>query len=376
MTAGDTPTNGECSAEELPDEAWLAALLALSGMGPKRLTALLEIGSPKDVWETLQTSRPVCLEDVRHDQVTTWRSEARAASVEDLWRRSLDLGQWTYAKGHREYPNRLRDDIEPPDLLFGLGARIGRQPTVGIVGTRNCTSYGKRCAFEFGAALASAGVSVVSGLALGIDTAAHQGVLSVKAETAAPPIGVVGSGLDVVYPKRNTKLWADVATHGTLLSETAPGQSPTKWRFPARNRIIAALSDAVIVIESHDKGGSLSTVDSAQARDIPVGAVPGPITSNSSAGTNQLLADGATPVLSVDDILCMIGHVAPQQLVLEHGEDETASGVLDALGWNPQLFEELCNRVALEPSVLAAEVERLVGAGLLVRTGPWIERTR
>ncbi len=366
----------ELNSGEVPDEAFLLALLTLPGMGPKRLAALCEEGTPRSAWTALLGSGAVPEVGVSSDQVTKWRAAARALSVEDEWKRAQGLGIWVSTSGDSKFPKRLRADIEPPSMLFGLGIEAGDQPTVGIVGTRNCTSYGKRCAFEFGAALAEAGVSVVSGLALGIDAAAHQGALSVGLKSSAPPIGVVGSGLDVIYPRRNTKLWADVAERGTLLSETAPGIGPQKWRFPARNRIIAGLSDAVIVIESHGAGGSLSTVDEAQARDIPVGAVPGAITSNASVGTNQLIADGAVPVLSVEDIFEMIHHHRPKQLDQTATPEDLASVVLDALGWNPQLFDELCTRVSLSPSQVAMEVERLVGDGLVGRAGPWIERLR
>lgn len=364
------------SATEHPEEAWLLALLTLPGIGPSRLAALLQNRSAEQAWRALTSGGDVAVEGVSREQIATWRTAARGTPVEEHWARVGDLGIWLHQLGAANYPDRLSIDIEPPQLLFGLGRQIWSGPTVGIVGTRNCTSYGKRCAFEFGAALAAAGVSVVSGLALGIDAAAHQGALSVREPVGAPPIGVVGSGLDIVYPKRNTSLWHEVAEHGSLVSETAPGSGPQKWRFPARNRIIAALSDAVIVIESHEVGGSLSTVDAAQERDIPIGAVPGQITSNSSVGTNRLLADGATPILSVEDILYLIGHSAPLKVVDPADADAAGSTLLDALGWNPLLFDELCSRVALSPSAVAVELERLVGLGLCSRSGLWIERLR
>ena len=361
---------------EREEEAFLVALLGLPGIGPSRLSALLAGETAKGAWEKLHSRRVVAVAGVSTEQIAKWRAAARATSVEAEFQRVAELGMWVHRRGSDTFPQRLKDDIEPPHLLFGLGSEGVAGPTVGIVGTRNCTSYGKRCAFEFGAELAKAGVSVVSGLALGIDAAAHQGVLSVHDSHRAPPIGVVGSGLDIIYPKRNAKLWRDVADAGSLVSETPPGKGPKKWRFPARNRIIAALSDAVVVIESHSSGGSLSTVDAAQERDIPVGAVPGPITSNSSVGTNRLLAEGATPVLSVEDILLMIGHHPPTVIPDGDSADGRSSAFLEALGWNPVLFDELCSRVTLSPSAVAVEVEHLVAEGLCAKAGPWIERVR
>ena len=270
------------------------------------------------------------------------------------------------------YPARLLTDPHPPRVVFSRG-QLPAGPTVGIVGTRTCTSYGQRCAFELGRSLAEAGISVVSGLALGIDAAAHQGCLA--GEAGGKPIGVVGSGLDVVYPKRNSALWERVATSGVLFSETPPGIQPAAWRFPARNRIIAGLSDALVVVESHAKGGSLLTVDEAILRDIPIGAVPGPITSASATGSNRLLVEGATPVLEVDDVFAMIGHIAPQQ-VDSKDADEVSSVVLDALGWSPLLFEQLCLRLVMPPGKIAAELERLDLLGLVAQSGGWIERVR
>ena len=364
------------SVDDEHDDRFLVALLSLPGIGPNWLSSLLEEHPAHRVWDDLTCGRPLTIDGVSDDQVAKWRSAARSISVDDHWSRVDELGIWVARHGSSRYPERLRHDVEPPHLIFGLGRALGDEPTVAIVGTRNCTSYGRRCAFEFGAALADAGVSVVSGLALGIDAAAHQGVLSVDEPHRAPPVGVVGSGLDIVYPRRNEKLWAHVAASGLLVSETAPGVGPQKWRFPARNRIIAGLADAVVVIESHEHGGSLSTVDAAQERDIPVGAVPGPITSNSSVGTNRLISEGAVPLLSVEDVLFMIGHSAPQAPLDSNDDIARSSVLLDALGWNPLLFEELCSRVTLSPSEVAVEVERLVVDGLCAHSGPWIERVR
>lgn len=363
------------AADDLPYEAWIVALLSLPGMGPARLQQVLEHHDAASAWQHLCSGKTLLVDRVKSDTVAAWRNAASALSVPEHWEAITALGVRVSELGTVEYPDRLADDIEPPQLLFSLGEPLPSGPTVGIVGTRQCSSYGKRCAFEIGAALADAGVSVISGLALGIDAQAHFGALSSTSTHRARPVGVVGSGLDIIYPKRNATLWNQIATTGTLLSETPPGVGPERWRFPARNRIIAALSDAVIVIESHEKGGSLLTVDEAQLRDVPVGAVPGPITSNSAAGTNRLLAEGATPILGADDVLALIGHHAPRE-VDRSDSDDVRSAVLDSLGWTAQTFEQLCTRVSLSPSEIAIEIERLITLGLCARSGPWIERAR
>jgi len=361
------------SDDDLPGAAWIVALLSLPKMGPRRLDELIETcGSGRYAWDRVRNDRSLRVAGTSIDVVEGWRTAAANYNVVDRWLAMERLGIAAIAPSHDEFPHRLRNDPHCPRILFRRGV-FPDGPTVGIVGTRTCTAYGQRCAFEFGQALAQAGISVVSGLALGVDAAAHQGALSAEAEGKA--IGVVGSGLDVVYPKRNRTLWESVAEHGVLLSETPPGIKPAAWRFPARNRIIAGLSDALVVVESHERGGSLLTVDEAQLRDVPVGAVPGPITSSSAAGSNRLLVDGATPILGVDDIFAMIGF-SPPSTVDTTDADTAGSDLLDALGWSPLLFEQLCLRVALPAAQLAAEVEQLCVRGLLQRQGPWIERVR
>ena len=140
--------------------------------------------------------------------------------------------------------------------------------------------------------LSAAGVSVISGLALGIDGAAHEGACA----AGTPPVAVVAGGLDDPYPRRHARLWARVAEHGAIVSESPAGVGTEKWRFPTRNRLLAALSDVVVVVESRPGGGSRHTVDAALARGVAVGAVPGSIRSPTSEGTNALLAEGAFPV--------------------------------------------------------------------------------
>jgi DNA protecting protein DprA len=177
---------------------------------------------------------------------------------------------------------------------------------VAIVGTRSATSYGLQTSSELGRGLAAAGVVVVSGLALGIDGAAHSGALRTGREDPAPPVAVVGTGLDVLYPKGNASLWREVEGHGVVFSEAPLGTTPRARVFPARNRIIAALSDVVVVVECQLGGGALYTAEAAARRSIPVCAIPGSVRSPASAGTNGLLVDGCTPVRDVDDVLTAV----------------------------------------------------------------------
>ena len=271
-------------ASDLPAEAFAVALASMPSMGPARLRALLAEEPPASAWERA--------------------NHGGSASVGDVargWQRHTSLGIQVLLAGQPAYPQRLADDPQAPALLFCLGdpAVLGSGPTAAIVGTRAPTRYGIGVAAQFGADLAAAGVSVVSGLALGIDGAAHEGACG----AGAPPVAVVAGGLDQLYPRRHERLWERVASSGVIVSESPAGVPTEKWRFPVRNRLLAALSDVVVVVESRHHGGSRHTVDAAIDRGIAVGAVPGSIRSATSEGTNALLADGAFPVCSSGDIL-------------------------------------------------------------------------
>ncbi len=202
------------------------------------------------------------------------------------------------------YPERLRALESPPELVY-LHGRLPdpRAPAVAIVGTREATAYGLRVAEQLAASCARAGVAVISGLARGIDGAAHRGAL----EAGGLTVGVVGGGVDVVSPPRHAALHAQIALTGGLLSEWAPGTPARPFAFPRRNAFIAALADVVVVVEAGRKSGTHGTVDVALALGRTVAAVPGPIDSPQSAGTNLLLRDGASCIASPDDLLALAG---------------------------------------------------------------------
>jgi DNA processing protein len=216
-------------------------------------------------------------------------------------------------------------------------------------------------------------VGIVSGLALGIDGASHRGVL----DAGGHPIGVVGSGLDVVYPSRHRDLWARVSADGLLLSEAPLGARPTAWRFPARNRIIAGLADLVVVVESHAAGGSMHTVREAADRSIQVMAVPGSVRCPSAAGTNQLLADGCAPVRDATDVLVALGLSAASRASVADQRvqpDPVGERVLAAFDWEPATLEHLAVRTGLELPDLALAVQSLLDTGWIDAAGGWYER--
>ncbi|HEX7094908.1 MAG TPA: DNA-processing protein DprA [Acidimicrobiales bacterium] len=353
------------SAADCPDDAFAVALATLT-LGPARLARLVEQYGPRHAWQRVLDGDEVVPAHVRH--------AARRVDVADLWASHLEAGVGICVRGSGSYPEAFEHDPDPPAVLFHRGdLDVLSGPRVAIVGTRRCTRYGIDVARELGEGLSAAGVSVVSGLALGIDAAAHHGALAAE----APPIGVVGSGLDVIYPRANRNLWSSVGERGVLLTEVPLGGLPLAWRFPARNRLIAALADVVVVVESHTRGGSLSTVAEAVKRDRPVMAVPGPVRSPASAGANQLLADGAAPACGVDDVLVALG-LSPglRRASVERRPTPDADGqaVLDAIGWQPASVDQLALRTGMAITRLVVVLERLREQRWVAGRGGWYER--
>ena len=341
---------------------WLVALSSLPGMGPVRMRAILDGRSVEQAWEL-----------ARRDE--RWSRAAACIDVDALWQAHVDADVDVLAPGDAAWPDVFHDDPEPPALLFARGDLTALDgPRVAITGTRRCTYTGRDLARELGRDLADAGVRVVSGLAAGIDGAAHGGAL----QGSAPPVGVVGTGLDVVYPRWHGELWHAVATRGLLLSEYPLGVGPERWRFPARNRLIAALADVVVVIESHASGGSMHTVDSALERDRTVMAMPGSVRSPASAGTNALLAAGAPPARDAGDVLVALGLDARvgQRVAAPTRPGGDAGAVLDALGWQTSTLEHIADRAGAPLGPVAVHLAGLERDGWLRERSGWYERLR
>ena len=284
------------------DQIHAAALAGLAGMTPVRLSKVLDGFQPVTALMALRAGTHPA------DPARKFGPAARKTDVGEVEERYARAGVQVLLPGRAGYPSMLIGDPGAPAVLFAVGepaAPEGR-PRVAIVGTRSATHYGRQVASDLGSELASAGVVVVSGLAHGIDGAAHAGVVRGATDGAAPPVAVVGTGLDVVYPSSNTELWSEVVTRGAVFSESPLGTRPHPGVFPARNRIIAALSDVVVVVESHYGGGSFHTAEAAARRSIPVCAVPGSVHSRASEGSNALLVDGCTPVRDATDVLVAI----------------------------------------------------------------------
>lgn len=256
---------------------------------------------------------------------------AQAGAVEaNTMQAAIDAADcWAVCRHDDAYPEALREAADAPQALVGRGdpaglARLRPEATVTVVGARRATSYGREIARLLSAQLATAGFAVVSGLAWGIDGAAHEGALE-TGFTAA----LLGCGADLPYPRHHAKLYGEISEKGLLLSELPPGTRPWRWTFPARNRIMAALGAMTVVVEAAGRSGSLITSELASELGREVGAVPGPVGARMSAGANQLIADGARLVRDADDVLdALVGPGRARRPICGPPLDSTLASVL------------------------------------------------
>lgn len=353
---------------DLPDLAYAVALATLPDIGPARLRR--ELASATTALLALRANG------------------GSIAGAARCWERLSRSGIAVLRPADDAFPPRLAADPECPALLFVRGSLpLADQPSVAVIGTRSCTPDGAAIAAELSAGLAESGVVVVSGLATGIDQAAHRGVLRPGGAGAAP-LAVVAGGVDVVYPRGSAGLLGEIQRHGAVVSEAPPGARPERWRFPLRNRLIAALSDVVVVVESHRRGGSLVTVNAALRRGVPIAAVPGSVRSLASEGCNDLLADGAHVVRDADDILVLLGLVGrspsfpagtgPDKARRARDEpalaDPVEREVLAVLERRPLSLDEVLRRAGRPLGPTAVALASLAGRGLAEQVGAGWQR--
>jgi DNA processing protein len=357
----------------------IAVLVGAGAIGPARLRRLFAHHTPDDAVERLRSGarlHPMVLNGLRPETLGRLRERVRATSVTDAAGECDRLGVQVVALDDPRYPAVLVHDPEAPVALFVRGdLDVLADRRVGIVGTRHASAAGRATASELGAALSASSVAVISGLARGIDAAAHRGI---RAEPGpGRPVAVVGSGPDVHYPKPNADLWEWVAETGLLISEWPPGVAPDAWRFPQRNRILAALSEVVVVVESRERGGSLITARAAADRGIEVMAVPGSPRSRASAGTNQLLVDGVAPLTCVDDVLVALGldhrRQGTQPFDPRRPPDALQRRVLQTCELEPCNLDMIVASTGLSITEAALGAARLERSGWLAESGGWFE---
>ncbi|MDO8544962.1 MAG: DNA-processing protein DprA [Opitutaceae bacterium] len=285
---------------ELTERQAFIVLNALPNIGPVTLNRLLEeLGSdPRTVFSTdrrrLESVKGVG--PVISESITNWREHIDIAREEERMAKSGASFITTRDAG---YPRLLKEIHDPPIGLYRKGQYDFSQPCVAIVGSRRTTLYGQSVAKKFAGQLARLGFCVVSGLARGIDTAAHDGALIVGGKTAA----VLGTGIDIIYPPENIELYRRIEKEGAILTEFPFGRRADRQSFAMRNRIVAGMCEAIIVVESDVDGGAMITARFAGEHGRLIFAVPGRIDQNTSAGCHQLIRDGATLMTSVDDLL-------------------------------------------------------------------------
>jgi DNA processing protein len=356
-------------------------LCLVTGVGPRLRQALLErfgssaavlAAAPGDLREVPgvgpKTSRAIV--DARNDP-------AALALIEECRRHQIDL----LMPSHAEYPRPLKDITDPPGVLFGRGKMLPRDAlAIAIVGSRHATHYGLMQAERLASGLARAGLTIVSGLARGIDAAAHRGALAAGART----IAVLGSGVLNIYPPEHAELAEEVMAHGALLSEAAPHSEPFAGAFPQRNRIISGMSLGIIVVEASRQSGALITARLANEQGRQVFAVPGRVDSRTSQGCHRLIRDGAKLVESIDDVLEELGPLveaapAPSGHVIHHPAElslnEVEQKVLAAIPTEATPIDQVIAESGLTAAPVLATLSVLEMKRLVRRTsGSLVQR--
>jgi len=354
-----------------PDLPYWLALNRIRGIGPARFRRLLDAyGSAEQVWRGDARGWQAAGLDAR----TTAAFEAqrrRIAPETELERlERLHVGALRFTDPG--YPRLLCEIAQPPAILYIRGTLTGADEwALAVVGTRRATMYGKQMTERLVGELARQAITIVSGLARGIDSHAHAAALDAGGRT----IAVLGCGPDLVYPPENTKLAARIVEQGAIVTEFPPGTQPEAGNFPARNRLISGLSLGVLVTEAPEGSGALITTRFAGEQGRDVFAVPGNIVNRSSVGCNRLIQDGAKLVMEARDITTELNlHLVPQQLELREvlPEDETEAGLLqhlDAAG-EPRHIDELCREMGLPVAQVSGTLVMLELKGLVRLVGP------
>ena len=352
----------------MDDRAYLIAFNRVRGIGPARLTALLETcGSIAAAWKApIQSLQAAGLDRRSIENLLAVRQHLDPqAELEKVISRGYRIFGWD----DDGYPANLRQIPQAPPLLYMRG-QLEQQDelAVAVVGTRRVSPYGREVAAELGASLARHGVTVVSGLALGVDTIAHQSALDAGGRTVA----VLGSSVDHIYPARNRRLAMQIIEQGALISEYALGTRPEASNFPPRNRIISGLSLAVIVVEAAKRSGALITAGFAAEQSRDVFAVPGSILSPGSDGCNRLIQDGAIPITSVNDLLerlqlpSVVAHQEARDTVPASPDEKL---ILQHISTEPQHMNDIVRAAPLDTSEVSSLLAMMELKGLVRQVG-------
>jgi DNA processing protein len=345
-----------------------AAFNAVGGVGPVGFRRLLDyFGDLERAWHADSQELAACgMERAAAAAVVQQRS---AIDPDSLMERVERAGGSVLTSQDPDYPRRLREIDEPPPVLYVRG-RItpADEWAVAVVGTRRASPYGHQVAERFGTALAHSHVTVVSGMALGIDGRAHQSALAAGGRT----IAVLGSGIDVIYPPQHARLAEAIAENGAVVSEYPPGTPPLAKNFPYRNRVISGLSLGVLIVEGAMTSGARFTADFAADQGREVFAVPGSILSHLSALPNRLLQEGARLATGADDILAELKlTLVPQQLEMRAvlPEDGTEADLLRLLSAEPRHIDEIARASGMPIATVSSSLTMMELKGLVRQVG-------
>ena len=350
------------------DQELLIGLNLIPQLSPKRAKRLFtRFETFQEIWDAPAAKLGAIFgSSVIGEAIASGRKES---AIDEELARADELGVRIVTLVDPEYPSLLREIDDPPLVLYVRGKLpIDANRSMAVVGTRRGTRYGKMIAARFASQLALKGIIVISGLAAGIDAAAHQGALDVGGHTVA----VMGCGIDYPYPKRNQPIFHKIVETGTVLSEYPLGMKPAKWTFPQRNRILAGLSRGILVVQAPERSGALITARLGLEQGREVFAVPGNINTLTSAGTNRLIKDGAKLIDSIDDVLFEFPDLRTLRASEpdDEGEKEVSLSdperrVYELIGLEPVHIDDIIARGDLSPTeashiLLLLQLESLI----------------
>ncbi|MCK5126129.1 MAG: DNA-processing protein DprA [candidate division Zixibacteria bacterium] len=347
-------------------QALILALSSIGKIGPVKIKMLLAmVANPLDLfdWDREEFCKVPGISSTLADYIVSKLNPEKGYKILE-WAEKHAYSVLTLADA--DYPKSLKKIYDPPPFIFLNGNIIEEDiRSIAIVGARTASEYGRTMAHKIARELTSHGITVVSGMAVGVDSSAHRGALVAGGRTLA----VLGSGIDVVYPRTNKKLYEEISQQGSVLSEFLPGVGPNPPHFPRRNRVISGLSQGIIVVEAGQKSGALLTADLALSQGKKLFAVPGQLTSKMSAGTNELIKSGAHLLSSIDDIFSVLpelksDYIVPQRRAeadLTEGENLMFSRLSD----EPKQLDELVRECRLSVSDTATYLLSLELRGLV-----------
>lgn len=338
------------------------------GIGPARFRNLVEhFGDPQTVWEA--PAGALRASGLSEKVVKNLIKIRASVDLQQVWGRLEAKGVNLLTWLDEGYPKRLLEVAQPPPVIYALGEFTPQDDwAVAIVGTRRVTPYGQQVTEEVASFLARNGVTVVSGLAKGVDAMAHRAALNAGGRT----VSVLGSGIDEIYPAVNRGLAKEMMESGAVVSDYPLGTKPVAANFPPRNRIISGLARAVVIIEAGQKSGALITASFAAEQGREVFALPGNIYVPKSVGTNRLIQDGATPLLMPEDLLgvldlAMRSEQQAARTILP--SDPTEAALFAVLGHEPQHIDELTRQTDLPPSQVSSTLAMMELKGMVRQVG-------